>query len=129
LPRDGGLHDLLRHASNGRTFDAVIVKSIDRLSRMTADATRIERELEQSLPPMTRGTASFGGDADAGTRFGRKKDPTLRQAVGKSPWRGQELNVRLAQGAVCFYRRRFLDLRAPLNGSISTAHRSICTPP
>ena len=28
-------------------FDAVIVEGIDRLSRMTADATRIERELEQ----------------------------------------------------------------------------------
>jgi DNA invertase Pin-like site-specific DNA recombinase len=28
-------------------FDAAIVESIDRLSRMTADATRIERELEQ----------------------------------------------------------------------------------
>lgn len=45
-PRDGGLSDLLRIASNGRSFDAVIVESIDRLSRMTADSTRIERELE-----------------------------------------------------------------------------------
>ena len=47
LPRDGGLPDLLEVAANGRNFDAVMVESIDRLSRMTADATRIERELEQ----------------------------------------------------------------------------------
>ncbi len=47
LPRAGGLPDLLAAAANGRTFDAVIVESIDRLSRMTADATRIERDLEQ----------------------------------------------------------------------------------
>ena len=46
VPRDGGIHDLL-HAADGGSFDAVIVESIDRLSRMTADATRIERELEQ----------------------------------------------------------------------------------
>jgi site-specific DNA recombinase len=47
LPRDGGLPQLLETAANARAFDAVIVESIDRLSRMTADATRIERELEQ----------------------------------------------------------------------------------
>jgi site-specific DNA recombinase len=41
-----GLNDLLEAAGNGRPFDAVIVESIDRLSRMTADATRIERQLE-----------------------------------------------------------------------------------
>ena len=45
-PRDGGLHELLASAKADE-FDAVIVESIDRLSRMTADATRIERELEQ----------------------------------------------------------------------------------
>ncbi len=47
LPRDGGLPQLLQAALTGRSFDAVIVESIDRLSRMTADATRIERDLEQ----------------------------------------------------------------------------------
>lgn len=47
LRRDGGLPQLLAAAANGRSFDAVIVESIDRLSRMTADATRIERDLEQ----------------------------------------------------------------------------------
>lgn len=46
VPRDGGLADLLSAAANGRPFDAVIVESIDRLSRMTADGTRIERDLE-----------------------------------------------------------------------------------
>jgi site-specific DNA recombinase len=46
VPRDGGLSELLRDAAAGR-FDAVIVESIDRLSRMTVDATRIERDLEQ----------------------------------------------------------------------------------
>ncbi len=47
LRRDGGLPQLLAATTNGRGFDAVIVESIDRLSRMTADATRIERDLEQ----------------------------------------------------------------------------------
>ncbi len=42
----GGLNDLLGAAANRHPFDAVIVASIDRLSRMTADATRVERELE-----------------------------------------------------------------------------------
>ena len=46
VPREGGLNDLLAAADNGRPFDAVIVESIDRLSRMTVDATRIERQLE-----------------------------------------------------------------------------------
>ncbi len=46
MPREGGIRDLLTAAPDGG-FDAVIVESIDRLSRMTADATRIERELEQ----------------------------------------------------------------------------------
>src|SRR2546428_7058433 len=40
------MHDRLAVAHEG-AFDAVLVESIDRLSRMTADATRIERELEQ----------------------------------------------------------------------------------
>ena len=45
VPRAGGLPELLASAEAGE-IDAVIVESIDRLSRMTADATRIERELE-----------------------------------------------------------------------------------
>jgi site-specific DNA recombinase len=47
VPREGGLADLLDAAANGHAFDAVIVESIDRLSRMTADATQVERELER----------------------------------------------------------------------------------
>lgn len=46
VPRDGGINDLIRDAASGR-FDAVIVESIDRLSRMTADSTHVERELER----------------------------------------------------------------------------------
>jgi DNA invertase Pin-like site-specific DNA recombinase len=46
VPRDGGINDLIRDAATGR-FDAVIVESIDRLSRMTADSTHVERELER----------------------------------------------------------------------------------
>jgi DNA invertase Pin-like site-specific DNA recombinase len=66
LRRDGGLPQLLETAANGRKFDAVIVESIDRLSRMTADATRIERDLEQrdialfaSDEPMTANATSI----------------------------------------------------------------------
>lgn len=66
LQRDGGLPELLEVAANGRSFDAVIVESIDRLSRMTADATRIERDLEQrdialfaSDEPMTANATSI----------------------------------------------------------------------
>lgn len=46
VPRDGSITELLADAHKGR-FEAVIVESIDRLSRMTADSTRVERELEQ----------------------------------------------------------------------------------
>jgi len=46
VPRDGGITELLTDAAKGR-FDAVIVESIDRLSRMTADSTRVEQELER----------------------------------------------------------------------------------
>jgi len=46
-PFDCAAIELLRMESNGRPFDAVIVESIDPLSRTTADATRVEREFEQ----------------------------------------------------------------------------------
>jgi DNA invertase Pin-like site-specific DNA recombinase len=46
VPRDGSITELLQDAAKGR-FDAVIVESIDRLSRMTADSTRVEQELER----------------------------------------------------------------------------------
>jgi site-specific DNA recombinase len=47
VPREGGLPELLAAAYHGQHLYAVIVESIDRLSRITADATQIERELEQ----------------------------------------------------------------------------------
>ena len=47
VPRDGGLPELLAHAGQpAAPFDAVIVESIDRLSRRTSVATRIEDELD-----------------------------------------------------------------------------------
>lgn len=46
VPRAGGLPELLATADAGEV-DAVIVESIDRLSRMTADGTQIERRLEE----------------------------------------------------------------------------------
>ncbi|MGC1164789.1 MAG: recombinase family protein [Solirubrobacterales bacterium] len=55
VPRAGGLPELLRSTQEGEV-DAVIVESIDRLSRMTADGTRIERELEE------RDVALFAAD-------------------------------------------------------------------
>jgi DNA invertase Pin-like site-specific DNA recombinase len=47
VPWKGGLPELLAAAYHGETLFAVIVESIDRLSRITADATSIERELER----------------------------------------------------------------------------------
>ena len=55
VPRAGGLPELLDAARAGEV-EAVIVESIDRLSRMTADGTRIERELEE------RDVALFAAD-------------------------------------------------------------------
>jgi hypothetical protein len=51
VSRDGSINDLLRDAEEGR-FDAVIVESIDRLSRMTADATQVEQARRRS--PQTK---------------------------------------------------------------------------
>jgi site-specific DNA recombinase len=51
VPRDGGITDLIRDAGTGQ-FDAVIVESIDRVSRMTADSTRVEQELERLGVPL-----------------------------------------------------------------------------
>ena len=47
VPCAGGLPELLAAAYHGEPFYAVIVESIDRLSRITADATRVERDLER----------------------------------------------------------------------------------
>jgi len=55
VPRLGGLPEMLASTKAGE-IDAVIVESIDRLSRMTVDGTRIERELEE------RDVALFAAD-------------------------------------------------------------------
>ena len=55
VPRAGGLPEMLAATKQGE-LDAVIVESIDRLSRMTADGTRIEREMEE------RDVALFAAD-------------------------------------------------------------------
>src|SRR6476620_2477193 len=47
VPRLGGLPELLVIAERGEV-DLVIVESIDRLARLTADGTRIERQLEEN---------------------------------------------------------------------------------
>jgi site-specific DNA recombinase len=44
VPRDGGLPELLEAARNNEV-DVVMVEQIDRLSRITADSTAIERDL------------------------------------------------------------------------------------
>ncbi|MGN6814926.1 MAG: recombinase family protein [Solirubrobacterales bacterium] len=46
VPCAGDMHKLLADARAG-AFDAVIVESIDRVSRMTYDGTWVERELEK----------------------------------------------------------------------------------
>ena len=73
--REGGLRDLLEAASNGRPFDAVIVESIDRLSRMTADATRIEGDLED------RDVALFAADEPMTASSRRSRRPADRMHV------------------------------------------------
>lgn len=65
LPRDGGLPELLHAAVSGHSFDGVMVESIDRLSRMTADATRIERELEHQDVVLFASDEPMTGNATA----------------------------------------------------------------
>jgi site-specific DNA recombinase len=47
VPRDGGINDLLTRAA-AKEFEIVIVESIDRLSRITADGTQIEQRLKRA---------------------------------------------------------------------------------
>jgi site-specific DNA recombinase len=51
VPRLGGLHELLAAAERGE-FEAVIVEEIERVSRLTFDGTRIERQLEMLDIPL-----------------------------------------------------------------------------
>lgn len=76
MPREGGLQNLLAASRNGRPFDAVIVESIDRLSRMTADATRIERELEDRDVALVAADEPVTANATAILKAGRRPSGT-----------------------------------------------------
>lgn len=82
MPREGRLRDLLVAAANGRPFDAVIVESIDRLSRMTADATgdraraRGPRRRPVRQPP---GEIEVMLDAAASTNASRSRRSTTNR--------------------------------------------------
>ncbi len=65
VPRDGGLRDLLGAATASRQFDAVIVESIDRLSRMTTRSVRSRRRRSLRL----RSRRSCGRSPPPACRF------------------------------------------------------------
>lgn len=90
VPRDGGLPDMLEAAANGRPFDAVIVESIDRLSRMTAHATQVERELEQ------RDIALFAADEPMAPNATAILTRRVKQGVAE--WYVRDLIERAAAG-------------------------------
>ncbi len=79
VPCAGDMHKLLADAE-AAAFDAVIVESIDRVSRMTFDGTRIERELEKQdiallaadEPLNSSATAILSRCARAGTPEARR---------------------------------------------------------
>jgi DNA invertase Pin-like site-specific DNA recombinase len=53
VPRTGGFHDLLAEAqSPGRSFDAVICESVERIARRTYYGTKVEHDLEQVGVPL-----------------------------------------------------------------------------
>jgi DNA invertase Pin-like site-specific DNA recombinase len=49
IPRDGGIHDLLKEAANpNRRFEAVICEQIDRIARRTYYGTLVEHQLQSA---------------------------------------------------------------------------------
>jgi site-specific DNA recombinase len=88
-PRDGGINDLIRDASTGR-FDAVIVESIDRVSRMTADSTRVERELEQA------GVSLFAADEPLNTNATSILTRRVKQGIAE--WYVRDLMEKSRRG-------------------------------
>lgn len=64
VPCVGDMHKLLADAEAG-AFDAVIVESIDRVSRMTFDGTRVERELEKRDIPLLAADEPLNSSATA----------------------------------------------------------------
>lgn len=95
VPRLGGLPELLASAKAG-ALDAVIVESIDRLSRMTADGTRIERELEE------HDVALFAADEPLNSSAAGFVDPAVRLEeagrLGECPQPCQEEDRNDAEG-------------------------------
>lgn len=89
IPRDGGLQELIRDASSGR-FDGVIVESIDRVARMTADATRVEQELERA------GVVLFAADEPMVTNATAILTRRVKQGV--SEWYIRDLLERSRRG-------------------------------
>ncbi len=64
VPCVGDMHKLLADAE-AAAFDAVIVESIDRVSRMTFDGTRVERELEKRDIPLLAADEPLNSSATA----------------------------------------------------------------
>ena len=89
IPRDGGIQELIRDASSGR-FDGVIVESIDRVARMTADATRVEQELERA------GAVLFAADEPMVTNATAILTRRVKQGV--SEWYIRDLLERSRRG-------------------------------
>jgi site-specific DNA recombinase len=89
VPRDGGIKDLLRDAATGR-FDAAIVESIDRVSRMTADSTQIERELERV------GVALFAADEPMNTNATSILTRRVKQGIAE--WYVRDLMEKSRRG-------------------------------
>jgi site-specific DNA recombinase len=89
VPRDGGITDLVRDAASSR-FDAVIVESIDRVSRITADSTRVEQELERLGVPL------FAADEPMDTNA--TSILTRRVKQGVSEWYVRDLMEKSRRG-------------------------------
>lgn len=90
VPCAGGLPELLAAAYHGEPFYAVIVESIDRLSRMTADATRIERDLER------RDIGLFAADEPMSTDATSVLTRRIKQGVAE--WYVRDLIERSRRG-------------------------------
>jgi site-specific DNA recombinase len=89
VPRDGGITDMIRDAATGR-FDAVIVESIDRVSRMTADSTRVEQELERL------GVALFAADEPMNTNATSILTRRVKQGIAE--WYVRDLMEKSRRG-------------------------------
>jgi site-specific DNA recombinase len=89
VPRDGGITDMIRDAATGQ-FDAVIVESIDRVSRMTADSTRVEQELERL------GVALFAADEPMNTNATSILTRRVKQGIAE--WYVRDLMEKSRRG-------------------------------